>query len=86
VADIHPFVVFLHEQRLERGLSQRALFHRGGPRQRALSQMENGIWTPTLGTVEKYCAGLGDLRLVIIDGDNNIRAIGRTEVVARFSW
>jgi hypothetical protein len=48
--------------------------------------MENGIWTPTLGTVEKYCAGLGDLRLVIVDGDNNIRAIGRTEVVARFSW
>lgn len=68
---VHPFVTFLHAQRSERNLSQRDLWRAGGPRQQAQSHMENGVWTPTLSTLEKYAMPLG-FRLALVDGKGNV--------------
>lgn len=76
---VHPFVEFLRDQRTARGISQHQLWREGGPRQTSQSQMETGLWTPTLATVEKYCRALEDFTLVIIDRNGDIRAGGFDE-------
>lgn len=68
---VHPFVAFLHQVRLQKKLTMKAVFDLGGPRQMTISKLELGVQQPTAHTLDRLAQALG-FRLAMVDGKGNV--------------
>lgn len=67
----HPFIAFLHDVRVRKGMSQGAVHRAGGPRQPCVSQLETGMQQPTLYNLASYARSVG-FAVALVDGKGNV--------------
>lgn len=63
---IAPILAFLIAKRKDKGWSQRDLERNGGPSQPLQSQLENGVQSASIETLQKYATGLY-MNLALVD-------------------